>query len=367
MKFFRDLVKKVKKNKTVMEEDKKPIMAEEQRKDKVTVIYRPHTQANMMTAEAAIYHQKRIFKPDSPLFKYLVKNAPTYFKNQTLDTALYEIMICLKRIISEKKLYDPDNPAIIILNEDLTEALGTARLHVSEVREQVIDQLITPPDQTIIYVSDKPTIQPVQPAQAIQMAIPPQTNNLVIPCWANRNARVYEVMRNTNPNFNIRGFYIPSKELLEVMRELPTTSMRQSIFHYPDITGKISKFIMENKHILMDLTNIRIIKISETKMGKCFKVSYLHRNQITAFIRHELTPITDPVAISNEFNALIPPDMLVWERNIFIDIIQNKEEEYKKRILNFVKQETTQNPEARATLISRIRKIFKKLSKCNQN
>ena len=43
MKFFRDLVKKVKKNKTVMEEDKKPIMAEEQRKDKVTVIYRPHT------------------------------------------------------------------------------------------------------------------------------------------------------------------------------------------------------------------------------------------------------------------------------------------------------------------------------------
>ena len=55
---------------------------------------------------------------------------------------LIEIMKNLKLIVRSEKLFDFKNPSIIMCDSDLEIALNVKDLHVTEIRDQILKQLI---------------------------------------------------------------------------------------------------------------------------------------------------------------------------------------------------------------------------------
>ena len=55
---------------------------------------------------------------------------------------LMEILEDLKVIVRSEKLYDPKNPSIIMCDPDLEIALNMKDLHVTEIRDQILKQLV---------------------------------------------------------------------------------------------------------------------------------------------------------------------------------------------------------------------------------
>lgn len=47
---------------------------------------------------------------------------------------LSKVLLALKRIIASEKLYDPQNPTVILCDESLENAIDVKALHVSEIR-----------------------------------------------------------------------------------------------------------------------------------------------------------------------------------------------------------------------------------------
>ena len=84
-----------------------------------------------------LYSQYRN-NPQSKLKKYL-------FNKTNVKRSYYmliEIMKNLKLIVRSEKLFDFKNPSIIMCDSDLEIALNVKDLHVTEIRDQILKQLI---------------------------------------------------------------------------------------------------------------------------------------------------------------------------------------------------------------------------------
>ena len=51
------------------------------------------------------------------------------------------MLTALQRLITSEKLYDPQNPAVILCDQHLEEALDIKALHVSEIRFVMVLEL----------------------------------------------------------------------------------------------------------------------------------------------------------------------------------------------------------------------------------
>ena len=83
-------------------------------------------------------NSKYEFKPFSELQSFLMRERG--FDKRVFS--LQDILIVLKHIISQEKLFDPRNTSIIVCSKGLEKSLNVRALHVSEFRSQVLTQLI---------------------------------------------------------------------------------------------------------------------------------------------------------------------------------------------------------------------------------
>ena len=68
--------------------------------------------------------------------EYSLANLTTEFLN-----TLAQVLTALQRLITSEKLYDPQNPAVILCDQHLEEALDIKALHVSEIRFVMVLEL----------------------------------------------------------------------------------------------------------------------------------------------------------------------------------------------------------------------------------
>ncbi len=54
--------------------------------------------------------------------------------SESVSFFLSKVLLALKRIIASEKLYDPQNPTVILCDESLENAIDVKALHVSEIR-----------------------------------------------------------------------------------------------------------------------------------------------------------------------------------------------------------------------------------------
>jgi len=231
---------------------------------------------------------------------------------------LYEVMLCLKHWIKEEHLYDPENPSIIMTNLALENALEVRAIHVSNVRDYVLKQMIQDIDimpprvrntfRTLTNIIDElhrrataraanqqqyPTAQ--QRAE-IDRLNQPEVMQSALPDWANPNCKLTEYRSKMIRSFDIEGEYTVDSEFLKILLTTQTDKTPKDKYKYRDITRWFSEYILANKTSLFDMRNIRVMIIKGTPLEKVFKVSAIDRSQVTTFLRAFIHPI--PINLS---------------------------------------------------------------------
>jgi hypothetical protein len=83
-----------------------------------------------------------VFKPGSYLKTFLTDKTNVYKTYYSLA----EILTILKDVVRGEKLFDPNNPSIILCSPGLKRALNMKALHVTQIRSQVMDHITKVPE-----------------------------------------------------------------------------------------------------------------------------------------------------------------------------------------------------------------------------
>ena len=227
------------------------------------------------------------FNPRSRLKRFLVRRT----RREKTYYSLHEILITLKQIIRNERMYDQSNPSIIICSSELERALDMKALHVTEIKDLVLLQLTKAPDQTFIRdfiqigkVSESPisiskvtTSQNEQQTQQ-QPTLPPniiKSTNIPTTTYTNK----YE-------KFTIRP------NLLKVLQMIPGTDNTKTVFSYEEIKQLLSKYIISRKDDIFDPRNKKLALVANDPISLAFGVKSFHRCQVINLLKHQLIPVS---------------------------------------------------------------------------
>ena len=213
------------------------------------------------------------FKKDAPLRQFIQKNSKL-IKNHY---SLAEILTILKDAISKEKMFDERNPSVIICSNKLEAALNQKALHVTEVRNLVINQLERLEDQ---YLQDSQRSSQrstfSQPRGNLQTAPPTSVHTASI---------TSNTQTNKGSKFQLKPPF------LEVVRTVAGVNPKQTVFNYQEITSILSKYILSRKNTLFDTRNIKLALVENDPLGRAFNVAAFHRCQVHSLLQTQLIPV----------------------------------------------------------------------------
>ena len=231
------------------------------------------TQLNPAVRNRNLLNTMFKFKKDAPLRQFIhdiTKVQKNYY-------SLAEILTVLKDVISSEKMFDERNPSVIICSKPLEAALNQRALHVTEVRDLVINQLERLADQSL---------RDNQPFQRINSSHPrsqlPQTAPLTTVQTASITTKVHI---NKDTKYRLKPLF------LEVVRTVDEVNPKKTVFTYEEITSILSKYILSKKNAIFDKRNIKLALVEKDPLGKAFGVTAFHRCQVTALLRTQLIPL----------------------------------------------------------------------------
>jgi hypothetical protein len=241
----------------------------------------------MDNKETRDYHEcmtytTRKFAEGSKLHCYLKKKYRIGIFNSPF-TQVYTVCNALRKIILEERLFDPQNPSIIICNEELENALDQKAIHESELKRNVCKQL---------FVVNSP--EDARLGSQARKLIDEKNDTLWTPSWGSENATMVELRRRDQEllakglKFDTEGEYFVTPELLRAIRQVEGVDQNKTIFLYGDISKLMSRYIVMNSHNFFDMRNVRICLIENDILRVAFKVSAFDRNQITSLLRSQL-------------------------------------------------------------------------------
>ena len=202
------------------------------------------------------------FKDGAPLKRFIQQATSSTEESFTLR----EILNTLKEVITTQKLYDETNPSIIICSEELEAVLDRKALHVNQIRELIRAQL-TPDNR------------------------PPHEPNGSEPI--------------TSPRYE--PHYVLKPALRRVFESMETFNQEQTVFRYGEITALLSTYILNNRHLLLDIRNVFVLKIQDDPLGEALRVNTFHRSQTHALLKTAIIPVhpTNPIVISDSSHDII--------------------------------------------------------------
>lgn len=258
---------------------------------------------NVMEINRDLLTSYYIFKPSAPLKLYLKSKLPELRERITLT----EVLTMLKKIISNEKMFDQQNPAIIICSKQLETALNMRALHVTEIRKLVVDQLLLLPESCQMRLRSSTWDIIRYPCNKSPEALPPltvcePTTSLIgsgdtATTAANLSTKttVFEfpvskidpaIYRDKNSLFKLKP------DFLAALASLPNFCQNQTIFSYYEVTLLLSKYILSKKDVFFDPRNIRLAMVNNDPLGKAFQVKAFHRCQVTNLLQKQLIHVT---------------------------------------------------------------------------
>ena len=215
------------------------------------------------------------FKDGAPLKRFIQQATSSTEESFTLR----EILNTLKEVITTQKLYDETNPSIIICSEELEAVLDRKALHVNQIRELIRAQLI--PDNR-----------------------PPHEPNGSEPI--------------TSPRYE--PHYMLKPALRRVFESMETFNREQTVFRYGEITALLSTYILNNRHLLLDIRNVFVLKIQDDPLGEALRVNTFHRSQTHALLKTAIIPVhpTNPIIVSDGSHDIIA-NVILFQNLTIID------------------------------------------------
>jgi Zinc finger, C3HC4 type (RING finger)/SWIB/MDM2 domain len=247
--------------------------------------------------EGNVYYQKRRFTDTSKLHRYLAVKCRGYISISRKDYNLYEVLLALKKVITSDRLYDPQNPTVVLCDDLLEDVLEVKAIHVSEIKDQVCKQLFLLEDAL-----EHPTTPTNDgPSYTLTLA---NGDSFALPSWASISANAVVARMNALPDFDIEGMYCIKPEFLKVLRKVEGVNQEQTVFYYKEVTSILSRYIMSNKNRFFDSRNIRVALVEGDQLGLAFGVKAFARSQVTSLLRAQLTPYKECIIEKSEIKFI---------------------------------------------------------------
>ena len=189
---------------------------------------------------------------------------------------LVEILMILKETIRREQLYDEKNPAVILCSAELEDVLNMKALHVTEIRDLILNHLIRVRDRTILArhgIHDLGT-ESISTQRVIHTA-----------------SISTQVCVDRHKEFKV------NQKFLDVFSAHPNFDKNRTIYTYEEVTSLLSAYIIQNKKKFFDPRNMKLAIVRDDPLGEAFGVNAFHRCQVNHFLHQQLTPIRNVLSV----------------------------------------------------------------------
>lgn len=225
-----------------------------------------------------------VFKPNSSLQLFINKKINFVAKRFTL----FNLLTTIKNIIRDEKLFDPNNPSIILCSTDLENVLQKKALHVRDLRNIVLKQLVPKPKLVVSFSFKQLLNRQTQLNSDVIVQFKFQTHKSANHFTLKKPLRKYIGIPQNHEKFTITpAFY-------SILTTLPNFKHYDKKFTFKQIVHLFEKYV-EQKNIYSS----GIIYLDSDPLGQVFNVVAIHVSQINLFVLKHVVPI-----IENENNSV---------------------------------------------------------------
>lgn len=228
---------------------------------------------------------KRKFTDDSKLYKYLTYKYPSVYNIEQNLYTIKEILINIYKTIISEKLYDLENPIMIILNKELEDALNVRILHLGDFLSFIEKQMI-------IHITDDMSFTSMNTPPIKNYITCNDGSNYIIPVWASKTANAVIARKLKVANFDIEKKYKVKSNFLKVLKSVDD-SITKTIFFYREIIDLFNQYIIINKKTLVDDRNTTVFIVENDLLGQAFGVQTFSKKQLSYLIQNQLILVTD--------------------------------------------------------------------------
>ena len=224
-------------------------------------------------SENLINTYRMIWKPNNQLHQY---SRDLGFMKTSFG--VQELMSFIFHHLFSRKMYDPTNPLVIHLAQDLEEIIKVRALHVHQLRWYVLQQI------TLHRPTEMILVQPFNLPEIVT------------------SFHGYNPQPTTNA-----GRFVMSAALRQAFMNVPIINLSSSIVTFDQACGFLSEYVLYNRSRLIDRRNIVIALVHDDPLGSVFGVNSFHRDQATYFLRKQLHPLRTQICYITKVPPIIPP------------------------------------------------------------
>ena len=203
------------------------------------------------------------FKMGSALQQFLIRKS----KNEIKAFTFQQILVLLKDIIKSEGLYDPRNLSIILCSEELEIVFNRKVIHLSELRELVLTQIVN-------------TVEIALHKNRLHKHSATKLPKIIVNKVHSNQTRRFFIDPNTKFEVQLR--------FLSVLRSVKDADKTKTEFSINEIRQLLSEYIVSKRETIVDQRNIRIAIVKGDPLGQAFKVTAFHRCQVMALIDQQL-------------------------------------------------------------------------------
>ena len=214
----------------------------------------------------------KLFLPWSKLYLYLIQNQPTYINKSDLTYRYNTIFTALAMEISREKMFDENNPSILILNKQLEHILRVKYLHITEMVD-IIEKEFIPENN--VYWEKTSTPGPMTAYRS--------------PIWSVGNDRYLELYRSVPDDFDKDADYKLKPDFYEMLKEfLPEDTQ---VFHYDIISKAMTNYVAKHKDQIIYPKTKNVLLLEGTPLEQVFKMKTMGRHQVAVCVRSQCIPL----------------------------------------------------------------------------
>lgn len=177
------------------------------------------------------------------------------------DVSLETVTRLLRHYIISRSLFDELNCRIIVCDNYLEEIFGAKTVYCDQVVNLILQQ-----STALISAEELKYLESVYSKQFY---------------WQHPSNDKFTV--NVENIWAFNKVY-PSNELLEVLRSLPGSKLKQKAYIYRNLCAKIDAYLEKHADRLMDIRSPDIYNISSDSLSRAFKVNYFHKCQLNRLV-----------------------------------------------------------------------------------
>ena len=232
-----------------------------------------HEQVELASIECPVTTITPFFKyPPVPSLqvKYRIKHSPlkTFLESQKGDFiddeifTLGDVLDTIKTMTIRDGLFDPNNDSIIFCSKQLEAIVNMKVIHISQVRKQILPQMIRLPEQLELQENQNPPSLEVSDDEKFLMPL-----------------KLSSIIQNNH--------WIKYEKDLAHLQE----------FKFPDILNLTTSYIKSHRHELFEERNPDVAIVKNSPLCEILGVHAFHKHQLVFLLKKILIPVQKPPTV----------------------------------------------------------------------